>query len=48
MVTEEDLIWGCGHTVQYTDDTSQNRTLETHMILLTNVTPINLIKNINK
>lgn len=32
----------------YTDDVLQNRTLETHVILLSNVTPINLIKKINK
>ena len=33
-----------GHTVQYIDDALQNCTPETYIILLTNVTPINLIK----
>ena len=32
--------------MQYTDDLSQNYTLETYMFLLTNVTPINLILKI--
>ena len=42
---EEDLTLGGGHTMQYTDRASQKHTLETSMILLTNVTPINLTKN---
>ena len=43
MVTE-DLTLGSGHTMQYTDNSLQNCTLETYIILLTIVTPINLIK----
>ena len=43
MWTEDDLTWGGGHTTQYTDHVSQNCTLETYMILLTNITSINLI-----
>ena len=38
--------WTCGggeHTIQYTDDLSQNCTPESYVILLTNVTPINSI-----
>ena len=35
MVTEDYLIYGGGHTMKYTDDVSQNCTLETYMILLT-------------
>ena len=37
------LTVGGGPTVQYTDHASYKYTLETYMILLTNVTPINLI-----
>ena len=33
--------WGDEHTIQYTDDVLSNCTLETHIVLLTNVTPIN-------
>ena len=44
MVIEDDLNLGGGHTMQYTDHVSEKYTLETYMILLTNVTPINLIK----
>ena len=36
--------FGWRATMQYSDDVSQNCTLETCIILLTNVTPINLIK----
>ena len=42
----EDLTTGGKHTVQYLDDVSQNRTLEIYIISLTNVTPINSIKNV--
>ena len=45
MVMEGDLTWGGEHTIQYTDDTLQNFTPETYLILLTIVTSINLIKN---
>lgn len=38
MVTEEDLTLGGGHTVQYTDNVSQNCTLKTYIILLSNIT----------
>ena len=48
MVTEDGLTLGGGHTVQYTDHASQNCALETYTILLANVTPINLKKNIKK
>ena len=34
---------GGKHTMQYTHDVSQDYTLETSIILLINVTPINLI-----
>ena len=43
MVMKGDLILGGEHTMQCTDHVSQKCTLETYMILLTNVTPINLI-----
>ena len=42
MVTR-DLSLGGEHTMQYTDDVLLNCTLETYIILLTNVTSINLI-----
>ena len=48
MVTENDLALGGGHTMQYTDHVTQKCTLETYIILLNNVTPINLIQNKNK
>ena len=35
--------WSGKHTVQYAGDASQNCTRETYIILLTNVSPINLI-----
>ena len=40
---EGDLIWGCEHTVQCTDDVLWNCAPEIYIILLTSVTPINLI-----
>lgn len=40
MVTEDDLTSGGG---QYTDPVSQNYILKTYIVLLTNVTPINLL-----
>ena len=39
MVTEDDLTLGGGHTVQSTDHAAQRSIPETHVILLTNVTP---------
>ena len=41
MVMKEDLTLGNEHTMQHTDDASQNSTLEPYVSLLTNVTPIN-------
>ena len=43
-VMEEDLTLGGEHPLHYTDDVLQDCTLETYIILLTNVTLINLIK----
>ena len=43
MVMEDDLTLGGGHTMQYTDHVSQKCALELYIILLTNITPINLI-----
>ena len=40
MVTERDLTLDGEHTTQYTDFVLQNYTLETYIILSTNVTPI--------
>ena len=41
----EDLTLGGKQIIQYTDDVLYNSTLETNVILLTNVTPVTLIKN---
>lgn len=43
MVTEGDFTFVGEQTMQYTDDALQNYTLETYIILLTVITPINLI-----
>ena len=43
MVIEGDLTLGGGHAVQHTDYGSWKFTLETSIILLTNVTPTHLI-----
>ena len=43
MVTGGELTWGGEHTLQYTDGISQNWTFATYLILLTNVTGINLM-----
>ena len=43
---EGDLTVGGEHTIQYTDDVSQNCTPE-YIILLNNVTPISSIKESN-
>ena len=40
---ENDLAFGGGHTMQYTDHVSQTRIPEIYIILLTNVTPIHLM-----
>ena len=47
MVMERDLTLGGKHTMQYTDDVLWNCTLETYIILGTNVTQINLIFKID-
>ena len=39
MVKVEGLTLGGEHTMHYTDDVSQNCTLATDTVLLTNVTP---------
>ena len=44
MIMEGDLPLGGEHTIQYTDDVLENCALETYIIVLTNVTPINSIK----
>lgn len=46
MVTEGDQSLGGGHTMQYTNHVSQSCTPDTCMTLLTNVTPIGLIKKL--
>ena len=43
-VTEGDLTLAGRHAMQYTGHVSQKCTLETYIILLTNVTPINLME----
>ena len=43
---EDDLSLGDGHIILYTDHVSWRSTLEIYIILLTNVTPINLNKKI--
>ena len=40
--------WGGEHTIQHTDGVLWTYTLETYVILLTNVTPINPVKIKNK
>ena len=42
MVTEGDLTLGGGYTMQNTDHVSQKCTVETYVIILTNVTSIYL------
>ena len=44
MVMEGNLTWGGEHTTRYTVEVLQNCTLETYIILLTNVIPINSVK----
>lgn len=41
MVIEDGSTLDCGHTMQYTDHVSSKYTLETSIILLTNITSIN-------
>ena len=45
---EGDTPWSGEHTIQYTDSILQNRTPETYIISLTDVTPINSIKKKEK
>ena len=44
MVMEGALTWGGEHTVECTDDVLKICAPETCIILLTSVTPVNLIK----
>ena len=44
VVMNGDSSWGCEHTIQCTDDVLWNYVPETHIILLTIVTPINFKK----
>ena len=44
MVMEQDLTLDDEHTIQYIGDVLQNGTLETYIILLTNVNPMKSIK----
>ena len=48
MGMEDDVTLGGGHTMQCTDNVSWIHILETYIILLTNITPVNLIKNITR
>ena len=43
MATGDGTLGG-GRTIQYTDDVLRKCTLETYLILLTNVSPLNLAK----
>ena len=43
MVIDADSILHGGHPMQYTDDVAYNCIFDTYIILLTIVTPINLI-----
>ena len=47
MVMGGHLTWGGEHTIQYTDNILWNYTPESNIILLTNVTPLNIIKKKN-
>ena len=44
MVMGGDLTYGDEHTVQQADDVLENRTPETYVTVLTNVTPIYSMK----
>lgn len=44
MITKGDQTLGDEHTAQYTKDVLQNCRPETYTMLLTNVTPVNLVK----
>ena len=44
MATGRPLTLAGEHTMQFIDDVLQNCTLETYIILTTNVTPVNSIK----
>ena len=44
MLMEDGWSLAGGHTVQYTDLVSQKFIIENHMVLLSNVTPRNVIK----
>lgn len=47
MMTEKHLTLGGRNTTRYTDDVSSSCTLETCIILLTNVNPMNWIEEAN-
>ena len=44
LVMKRDQTLGSEHTMQHRDEVSQNYTPETYILLLTNITPINLNK----
>ena len=46
MSTERDFAWGGGHMMQCAGHVLLSCTLETYMLLQTNITPINSIKNV--
>lgn len=48
MATEEDLTLGGDCTMQYTEGVLQNCTFDPYIMLLNNISPIPLIKNISK
>ena len=45
MGMKRDFAWGYGHMLKCADDVLLSCTPETYMVLQTNVTPINSIKN---
>lgn len=44
MITEGGLTLSGGHTIQRTGDVAEKCTLDTYMSLLTNATPIHVMK----
>lgn len=42
LVMEGELTWGGEHIVKYIDDVLWNYILDTYMISLTNITPMNI------
>ena len=45
-INGNELTWVGEHTIQYTDAVLQNYTLETYVIVLTNVTPTNSVNEV--